>query len=43
MTPGLPVVSARETIRVCEQLGHSIVRQRSKHISAIKQIPGKSR
>ena len=34
MTPELPVVSGREAIRVFEQLGHSIVRQRTASISA---------
>ena len=32
MTSGLPVVSGREAIRVFQQLGYSIVRQRGSHI-----------
>ena len=32
MTSGLPVVSGREAIRVFEQLGYSVVRQRGSHI-----------
>jgi predicted RNA binding protein YcfA (HicA-like mRNA interferase family) len=32
MTPGLPVVSGREAIRMFEQFGYSVVRQRGSHI-----------
>jgi predicted RNA binding protein YcfA (HicA-like mRNA interferase family) len=32
MTSGLPVVSGREAIRVFEQLGYAVVRQRGSHI-----------
>ena len=32
MTSGLPVVSGREAIRVLEQLGYRVVRQRGSHI-----------
>ncbi len=32
MTSGLPVVSGREAIRVFEQLGYTVVRQRGSHI-----------
>jgi predicted RNA binding protein YcfA (HicA-like mRNA interferase family) len=32
MTTGLPVVSGREAIRVFEQLGYSVVRQRGSHV-----------
>jgi predicted RNA binding protein YcfA (HicA-like mRNA interferase family) len=32
MTSGLPVVSGREAIRVFEELGYSLVRQRGNHI-----------
>lgn len=34
--PSLPILSGRETVRVFEQLGWSVVRQRGSHIILVR-------